>query len=98
MLGAQYIWKLTKIVSLANFVQSTILFYYKKSDCARTKTGGIFNPECSSGGKENKNISAFWLALIQFVFYQMQVYMKAISSNMNINENFTIQYGKCLKI
>ena len=48
-------------------------------------------PECSSGEKERKLLSVFWLTFIQL---KIQVYMKAMSSNMNLNENFTISFNK----
>ena len=54
-----------------------------QSDETAGKPQGILSPECSSGGKERKLPSVFWLGLIQVVFLK---YMKAISSNMNINE------------
>ena len=54
-----------------------------QSDENAGKPQGILSPECSSGGKERKLLSVFWLGLIQVVFKK---YMKAISSNMNINE------------
>ena len=54
-----------------------------QSDENAGKPQGILSPECSSGGKERKLLSVFWLGLIQVV---LKKYMKAISSNMNINE------------
>ena len=58
-----------------------------QSDENAGKPQGILSPECSSGGKERKLLSVFWLGLILVVFLK---YMKAISSNININENFNI--------
>ena len=58
-----------------------------QSDENAGKLQGILSPECSSGSKERKLLSVFWLGLIQVVFLK---YMKVISSNININENFTI--------
>ena len=65
----------------------------QKSESSRTKTQEILSAECSSGDKERKLLSVFWLALIQLVFYLIEVYTKVISSNMNINENFTYRMG-----
>ena len=58
-----------------------------QSDENAGKPQGILSPECSSGDKECKLLSVFWQGLIQVV---LKKYMKAISSNMIINENFTI--------